>query len=73
MTNENQKKQNKPFQWKVKDLIELHPDVAEDLQEVINLFMESEEADDQHIRIKALNCLNTVKEIVKTQKAKTNE
>jgi hypothetical protein len=70
---QKEKKQKKPFQWKVKHLIELHPDVAEDLQEVINLFMESEQAGDQHIRIKALFCLATVKEIVKTQKAKTNE
>jgi hypothetical protein len=66
-------KQNKPFQWKVKDVIASHPDLAEDLQEVINLFMESELADDQPTRIKALFCLQTVKEIVKTQKAKTNE
>lgn len=65
MTKE--KKQKRTFQWTVKEVLASHPDLVQDLQDIINLFMESEEADDQHIRIKAMNCLATVKELMKAQ------
>lgn len=65
MQKENQKKQKKAFQWGVKEVLNLHPDLELDLQHIINLFMESEEADDQYIRIKAMSCLATVHELHK--------
>lgn len=65
MSNENQKKQKKNFQWGVKEVLHLHPDLVLDLQHIINLFMESEEADDQYIRIKAMACLATAQELHK--------
>ena len=65
MTKE--KKQKKNFQWTVKEVLASHPELEQDLQHIINLFMESEQADDLYIRIKAMSCLDTVKEILKTQ------
>lgn len=41
------------------------PQLKDDLQEIINLFMESELADDNHIRHKALRCLYAINELHK--------